>query len=105
MNIKLSSADQLAVDFVLDRAARLGTTSGNTAEATQGVPAESSVSHPAADPKRIESVEKLLKHLEHLPAPAPAADLLERTLLRIGTHSRGQAAVVPSEDRRNTQIQ
>lgn len=101
MNVKLSSEDQLAVDFVLDQATRLATPT----EAAQAVPAESSAAHPPADPKRIELVERLLRHLDHLPSPAPAADLLERTLLSIGTGHGKTATVIPSEERRNTPIQ
>jgi hypothetical protein len=101
MNAKLNSEDQLAVDFVLDQAKRLGTPAG----ASQPATSQSSLTHPPADPKRIEAVERLLKRLDHLPAPEPAADLLERTLMRIRTGHGPTAAVLPSEDRRNTPIQ
>ena len=101
MNVKLSSHDQLAVDFVLDQVTRLGT----PVDGPQPAPAESSLAHPPADPNRIDAVERLLKQLDHLPAPTPAADLLERTLLRIGTGHGNATTVIPSDDRRNTPVQ
>jgi hypothetical protein len=99
MNAKLSSEDQLAVDFVLDQLTRIGPATA------QPVAPASTLMQAAADPVRIEAVERLLKQLETLPSPAPAADLVERTLARIGSLTTGTTATATGDDARKAPVQ
>ena len=75
MRKKLTHADGLAVDFVLDHLNEVKHESTSTADTF--VPAR------GLEPQRIESVEKILDLLEELPAAEPSPELLRRTMQRI----------------------
>ena len=73
MTKRLSQEDRKAVDLLLDRT--LIGSDGNGG---------SFVSHATIAPQaRLESVERVLRVLEAMPAPEPSADLIERTMQRI----------------------
>jgi hypothetical protein len=84
MNRKLSPADAMAVDLILDRAATAqangngegGTTSFGTAS-----------SHARVSNERIAAAEKVLKLLDLVPPHDPTSDLVQRTLGRIEHHT------------------
>ena len=75
MRKKLTHADALAVDFVLDHL--------NEVKHETSSPVDSVGPNRGIEPQRIESVEKILDLLEELPAAEPSADLLRRTMERI----------------------
>lgn len=71
--VTLNSSDARTVDLMLDRAAAVRGNGGMQFAAEPGVSGE-----------KVAAVEKLLNLLDAMPAAEPPADLLERTLERVG---------------------
>jgi hypothetical protein len=96
MTKRLSEGDRRAVDLMLDRAA-VGTANSNgnssadgngqaMGDGNGGSSASAYVSHAhGADDQRVSAVSRVLHLLDNLPAPEPAADLMERTLRRVAS--------------------
>ena len=87
MTRKLNDADRAAVDLIFDRL-NASAANGNGGDAF--VPVTNAVSE-----QRLQSVERILKSLDAMPAPEPSADLAVRTLQRIARATRTAMPAMP----------
>ena len=88
MTRKLNDADRAAVDLMFDRLNAASAANGNGNGGDAYVPVTTPVSE-----ARLQSVERVLKPLDAMPAPEPSADLAVRTLQRI---ARAASTAMPA---------
>ncbi len=96
MTKRLRDEDRRAVDMLLDRLPNTPLHGGSNGGNGKAAPVGFASTMGNGFQHRLETIERLLGQLNHLPASDPSPDLLSRTLERIKRARPAPAAIHPS---------